>query len=913
MDGHGIKHIGIKRRSGRYPWGSGENAFQREKDFLGTVEDLKLKGLSESEIATGFGLNTRELREKRSIALAEKKAAERIIVLNLKEKGYSNVAIGKRLGRNESYVRFLLDEAAAERSQKAAVVADILKNAVDKKELIDIGVGSEQHLGISRTKLNTAVAMLEEKGYNVYTLEERQVGTGKYTKIKVLAPPGMTFSEVSKNRSKISMVDEYSHDGGDTFQKTGPPKSVDSSRILIKYKEEGGSDKDGVIELRRGVDDISLGNVNYAQVRIAVDGKRFMKGMAMYSDNIPDGYDIIYNTNKKKGTPPEDVYKKFEDDPDNPFGSTVRQKEYIDSKGQRQQSAINTINEEGDWETWSKTLSSQVLSKQTPALVKKQLQLTLSDKMDEFDEIMSLTNPSVKKALLTTFADEADSAAAHLKAAPMVRQHSQVLLPFTSIKENEIYAPNFRDGEPVVLIRHPHGGIFEIPTLKVNNKNPEAKRIIGKAIDGVGINPKVASILSGADFDGDSVIVIPNRHKLIQTSKPLAALKDFDPREVYKGYEGMKVIKPKTKQMEMGKVSNLITDMTIKGASHDEIARAIRHSMVVIDAEKHKLNYKQSYLDHGIAALKEKYQGSSTAGASTLISKASSIIRVPERKEGIYIINPKTGKRKRIYVDPDTGEKLYTETGRTYLGRRKLRDPDTGKVLRDPVTGKIQYELTGKIEKATTKITRMEKEKDAYKLSSGSVIENLYADYANSLKGIANKARRIVLSTKDIPYSASARITFDKEVRTLRDKLALAYRNKPLERKAQLMANKIISAKIRDNPDIDPDDLKKLKSRALEEARARYGAKKVPVEITDREWQAIQAGAISPSALSKILLNTDLKYVKMKSLPKSTPLISPAKAVRIRTMIELGHTRAEVADALGISISTLDKVLKEGD
>jgi hypothetical protein len=146
-------------------------------------------------------------------------------------------------------------------------------------------------------------------------------------------------------------------------------------------------------------------------------------------------------------------------------------------------------------------------------------------------------------------------------------------------------------------VRYPHGGTFEMPELTVNNQNREARSILsdkvkGHARDAVGINSKVAARLSGADFDGDTVLVIPNDRRSVKTSAPLKELKDFDPQKRYPGYEGMKVMSDKQKQM--GDVSNLITDMTILGANPAEIARAVKHSMVVIDAEKHKLNYKQS-------------------------------------------------------------------------------------------------------------------------------------------------------------------------------------------------------------------------------------------------------------------------------------------------------------------------------
>jgi DNA-binding CsgD family transcriptional regulator len=886
-----IRHYGTKRHSGRYPWGSGGDAYQRTGDFLGDYTSLKTEGLSDMEIAVGMGINSRELRDMRSIAKAEKRAADYAMAYRLKEKGYSNVAIGERMGRNESSIRSLLDPALKEKAATAATIAAVLKDAVDNKKYIDVGIGVEQHLGIAPTKLRTAIAMLKEKGYKLFGLQEKQVTTGNYTTLKVLAHPEATWAEVKQNRDQISMVDDYSEDLGRSFLGLEPVRSISGDRIMIRYGDEGGSNKDGVLQLRQGVEELDLGTASYAQVRVGVDGKYYMKGMAMYSKEMPVGYDVVYNTNKPKGTPTTEIYKLMKDDPDNPFGTTLRQKHYIDANGKKQLSALNIVGsvpgagEEGSWSKWTKTLSSQILSKQTSALAKQQLNMAIKLSEEEFNEIMSLTNPTVKKALLQAYADGADAASVHLKAAALPRQESQVLLPFNSIKETEVYAPNFRNGEPVVLIRHPHGGTFEVPTLIVNNRNAEAKGLIGVAKDAVGINPKVANLMSGADFDGDTVIVISNKQRVIKTSKPLAGLKDFDPESSYPGYEGMKTITPKVKQMEMGKVSNLITDMTIKGASPTEIARAVRHSMVVIDAEK-GLNYKQSAIDNGIGKLKEKYQGKTTAGAATLISRAGAEARIDERKQGVYRVDPKTGRKKRFYVDPDTGEKLYRETGATYVTEK------------------------GKVIKLKTKTKRMKVTDDAYELSSGTPMEALYAAHANKLKAQANKARRAIERTGDIPYSRSARDTFDPEYHSLTNKLALAFRNKPLERKAQLMANNWITAKKKDNPHMEEAELKKVKTQAIEEARTRYGAKKQDIPITDREWLAIQAGAISPSKLRQVLLNTDTTKLKTRAMPRTATVMTPTKMTRARTMKASGYTPSEIADALGVAVSTITSALE---
>lgn len=883
-----LMHYGTPRHSGRYPWGSGKDPYQRAIGWRGHVQELKKQGLSDVEIARAEGITTTQLRARMSLTKAEIRAAQTAEVLRMKERGYSNMEIGRRMGLGESTVRSLLDPVLAERSSITIATANMLKDSVDQKRFIDIGTGVENHVGVSRTKLNTAVAALEEQGYKVHRVNVEQVGIpGQFTIVKVLGAPDTTWSELVKDTSKIQNITMISEDFGRTYKSDlglDPVKSINSDRVLVKYSEDGGALKDGVIELRRGVKDLDLGGSKYAQVRIGVDDTHFLKGMAIYSDKMPDGVDVIFNTNKHDTGNKLDAMKKMKDDPDNPFGSTIKE------GGQR--GALNIVNEEGDWETWSKTLSSQVLSKQTVPLAKKQLDLSIQEKREEYDEINSLTNPIVKKQLLLAFADDCDASAVHLKAAGLPRQASKVILPIPDIKENEVYAPTFRDGETVVLIRHPHGGTFEIPQVTVNNKSKSAKAIMENAPDAIGINPKVAQKLSGADFDGDTVIVIPNNSGLVKTSASLKGLSNFDPIEAYGPYDGMRTIdggvynaktrevdyggeKPKTqtKQTKMGEISNLITDMTIKGANVDEIARAVRHSMVVIDSEKHHLNYKQSYIDNGIASLAELYQNSKRGGASTIISKAGSEYRVPHRKAAYTI-------------DPNTGMKIYSYTDEFYVDSK------------------------GRTVGRTTPSTRMAEETDARNLSSGRQIEEVYAGYANQLKSMANSSRKEAIEIIPTPYSPSARVVYASEVESLNSKLNIALRNKPLERQAQIVANSIVARKRESNPHMDKDDVKKVKNAALAEARARTGAKKTLIDPTEKEWAAIQAGAISPSKLTQILQNADLDRIKQLATPRVNVELSPAKIKKAQSMLAAGLTQAEVAEALGVSTSTLSKALK---
>lgn len=892
-----LMHYGMPRRSGRYPYGSGKDPYQSERNFLGTIKKLREEGLTDKEIATYFNLSLRQYRAKRSNAANAVRGADIAEAVRLKDKGYSQTAIGERMGVGESTVRSWLKQAEERKYTVAENTAQMLSDQIDKYKYIDIGAGVENMIGINRNQLDNAIDMLVDKGYKVQYVKTEQLGTGKSTSIKVLTKGDVPYSELSKNRDQIAYPGFYAEDRGATLRAIEPPVSISSKRVQIRYDEDGGSNKDGVIELRRGVDDISLGNARYAQVRIAVDGTHYLKGMAMYSDDMPDGVDIIFNTNKKKGTPmlgsgDNSVLKEMKSDPENPFGATIRrddqlvlaQRHYIGKDGKEHQSALNIVNEEGNWSSWRKTLSSQMLSKQSPTLAKRQLKLAYDLKQDEFDEIMSLENPVIKKALLDQFADSCDSASVHLKAAGLPRQASKVILPFPDMKENEIYAPSFRDGEEVALIRYPHAGTFEIPILKVNNKsNKSANSLIKNAQDAVGINPEVAKRLSGADFDGDTVLVIPTSGAKIRSTKPLEGLKDFDPSRAYPAYEGMERVKGSSfnKQRQMGDVSNLITDMTIKGATPSEIARAVRHSMVIIDAEKHNLNWKQSYIDNGIAELKERYQGGKNRGASTLISRASSDARPYSRKE-ITNINIMTDAERKRYL---SGKKVYRETGETYVDKR------------------------GKTVRRTTKSTKMAETDDAYSLSSGSVIESIYAEHANKLKSLAAKARRESYSQTPIPYSKEARQKYSKEVESLYSKLNVALKNRPRERKAQLLANAKVKLVRQANPDMDSDDIKKLKGRALTEARLQTGAAKQQIVLTDREWEAIQAGAIPTSRLKQIISNSDLDSLKQRAMPREMKGLTPAKASRARAMEARGYTLAEIADALGVSTSTVQSAL----
>lgn len=879
MDDNTLAHYGTPRKSGRYPWGSGGTRIAKGEELLN-------QGFTELEVARALGIPLEEWRNQKAIAKGEEKEAQRIFVTRQRESGMSIEAIAKESGMPASTVRELLKPWANEKFTIVKNVADTLKKAVDESRFVDVGEGVEVFLGVSRLKLKTAIQMLKNQGYKTLTLYQEQLGNrGKRTTILILAAPDATYKELYANKAAISIPGYFSDDGGESFKIAKPAKNINSSRILVRYD----SDKDGLIELRAGVPELNLGGNRYAQVRIGVDETHYMKGMAILRNDIPDGYDVIYNVSKPPTGNKFDALKKNEVGKVSEFGSVVKPNSYIDKDGNEVPGVVNIVGEktlavEGSWAKWKKTLASQVLSKQQPRLAEKQLDITYNNTKAEFDEIMSLTNPTLKKHLLVDLADKSDKAAYELKAAALPGQVSHVLLPDPGMKPNEIYAPNYNNGDTVALIRYPHGGIFEIPELKVNNKYSEYRNLIGAdAPDAVAVHPTVAQKLSGADFDGDTVMVIPNDKGTIKSAPSLSALIDFDPKRLYKipkeslfdekeNPTGIRPMSEQQKERKMGEISNLITDMTIRGASQNEIARAVRHSMVVIDAVKHQLNYKQSYEDNGIAALRTAYQGSARSGASTLISRAKSEVRIPVRKDH-YI------------TDPKTGEKEYYYTGETYLDKK-----------------------TGKEIPRTVKSFRLAETKDAYNLIDppGTVIEEIYAGHSNRMKALANQARLESLRLSDKAYSKDAYSTYIREVNSLDAKYKASIKSKPMERKAQILGELIYKDKVHDNPGMSGKDRQKEKGRAILVARTHLQAKKKPIDITPREWEAIEMGALHPTKVKAIFLNADTNQIRQYATPKSAnPTLSTAKTTRAKALLAGGYTTSEIAATLGVPVSQI--------
>lgn len=980
--------------SGRYPWGSGDDPCQRERDFVSRVKNYRAKGYTDRDIAERMGVmnefhkpSAKRLQARMSNYTNAIKKQNALLAQKWSSEGLSNGEICDRLGMSrtqESTVRGWLKEGYVEKRSANQETAKMLEQLADKKKFVDISSGSELYLGVSSSSLSNAKELAKEDGYVVSTIKVPQMNGRHQTTLTVISPPGTKYGEVIENRFDVKPVfDEsrvFNEDG--KVISLGISKehihSISPDRVKIIYREDKsidgigtGGDKDGLIEIRRGLKDISIGSSSYAQVRIPVDGTHYIKGMAVYSDNLPDGVDICFNTSKHRGKPMIDgdngVLKPMkhikdskgndtgEIDWDNPFGASVQidkihQLSYVDEKGKRQYSACNIVNDEGDWLKWDKNVSSQLGSKQPVKLIERQLKLDVLDKKAEFDAINSLTNPSIKKSLLIEFADKCDTAAVELKAAPFPGQSSNVIIPCTKLKDGEIYAPNYKDGTVVALVRFPYAGPFESPVLTVRNTGSPAKKIIGpNAPDAVAINSTAASQMSGADFDGDSVVVIPLSDKVpLKTAKRLKGLENFDHMDLYPSHEGMNVMTPENKQNQMGRVTNLIADMTLQAAKEEHILRAVKHSMVIIDSEKHKLDWKKSEFENGIAELKNIYQRDAEGhtGAGTIVTRAGAEMHIPAKKDW---------KATSTSIDPE-GRKILVDTDETRtkvkLKGEKIRDPESGRLrtvypegtekggwvgVWENGDGNYYYQKlnsqTGKkeriyvnendytnkkTEKVTQEVSRMELETDAFKLTSGGSkehygypVERPYAEYANSCKALANEARKTWLNTNEGKKDPEAAKKYSKEVESLEAKLRIAEAHSPLERQATLMANRTMVKKRMDNPDMEKEQEKKYRTQAINAARRAWGVKRkdVLINITDKEWEAIQNKAISPNKLNRIIKNTDSDALKKRATPRDTKTVGPSMEALIKSLAKSGFTNEQIADRVGFSTSTVYNVI----
>ena len=335
-----------------------------------------------------------------------------------------------------------------------------------------------------------------------------------------------------------------------------------------------------------------------------------------------------------------------------------------------------------------------------------------------------------------------------------------------------------------------------------------------------------------------------------------------------------------------------------------EIARAVKHSMVVIDAEKHKLNYKRSAEENGIDALMKRY-----------------MTHVDRVKYGeLERWNPKTRKMDRV-IDPEKLKKdlnpdaKYTSAS-TIISRHKQTVITDGYQVEVP-------DYKSKKDGATKMVWRNKKEtyvinmlKDANVLlgPNATKTEHHYADYVNDLKAFKNKVDDEMANIKMPARDPKAAKIYASEVLSMKEKVDQVKVNRIKERQAQRMAEVTSKAEIaRRSEDevLKKDDISRIKQQALNKARSMVGAGRNPVKITDDEWDAVQANAVSGTLLKELVSFMDDAQLKTLATPRENKVMTDSRKAKAKALLANGYTISQVAEAMGVSPSTIGKIKNE--
>lgn len=243
-----------------------------------------------------------------------------------------------------------------------------------------------------------------------------------------------------------------------------------------------------------------------------------------------------------------------------------------------------------------------------------------------------------------------------------------------------------------------------------------------------------------------------------------------------------------------------------------------------------------------------------------------------------------------------------------------MKKGKNGEVYFTNKAGTLKY----KTMKRTVASTNMMETDDAMTLVSKikHPKEILYADYANYMKALANKARKSMVETGNLKSDPDAKKIYSKEVSSLMAKLNNALKNSVKERTATRLAATEVNKRKKEDPDLTAEDIRKISQRSMTKYREQVGAssrRQRSINIDDKEWEAIQAGAISENKLKEILNNSDADSLRAKAMPKASKNLTNAQVARIKAMSNSNFTIAEIAEKMNLSPSAVSKYLKGVD
>ena len=167
----------------------------------------------------------------------------------LRAKGYSDVAISKRMQISPNTVKNLLLPDTVERHKINEATKNMLQKQANEKGMIDVGKSSNLQLGVTRTKMDVSLAELTTKGYVITEVQTPQLGTTNKTSVRVLMSPKtmekakkeyaikdpekwktlkknkmqkIAYLYAAKNSFEIRTITDWSSDGGVTYKSVNP-------------------------------------------------------------------------------------------------------------------------------------------------------------------------------------------------------------------------------------------------------------------------------------------------------------------------------------------------------------------------------------------------------------------------------------------------------------------------------------------------------------------------------------------------------------------------------------------------------------------------------------------------------------------------------------------------------------------
>ena len=182
------------------------------------------------------------------------------------------------------------------------------------------------------------------------------------------------------------------------------------------------------------------------------------------------------------------------------------------------------------------------------------------------------------------------------------------------------------------------------------------------------------------------------------------------------------------------------------------------------------------------------------------------------------------------------------------------------------------------------------------------------------MKSLANEARKAHLTAKyETPKkNPTAAKAYEQEVSHLKYQLNEAKKNAPIERRAQALAQSVVELERQNSGgQMSKGEYSKRLDRELKRSREILGAKRYQMDISPKEWEAIQSGAVPKTTQEEIFKYADAAILREYAMPKEKKGLDKSYISLAKSMAKRGYTLQEIADRFDVSPSTISNIIVE--